>query len=641
MKIRGKYIINIAVICLCICAMTIGIYAAKQASLTATGTIGFTAHQCQVEITGTKQGYGILEGNTYTYQEQPATLTFGGEDKVTIGGTADADISKTKEIGDFQFTDMVLDYVPDIVLSFTIKNLSDFPITAAVIYNDLTGIAISTTSSEAVKITNKNDTATITLTYKLLDTNTSLTDMDLNIQILCQKFNIEQEVIDEENNFHYYLNETGTGWTVGPYTETATGNITIPQYVNNIPVTGFAEVGAIASIIDCSEFTVTTTSDDAATAWAEVKAAAAEQATFTPSDEQSYVFGSLSMGNLSEMGIIATPTTSATNKVYTIIECKTDTEQSQAFNDFLAGGREGGLSDTQIVLIFPLLLQTNLTIEETLALVGTEGVNYTSTVYSSGSSSEVEVVPVDYSFKDTEITGIEMPNTFTSIPDNYFSFNNNLTNITIPGSVKVIGDSTFKNCVNLVSVTLNDGLTSIGSSAFKDCDKLTNIVIPNSVTTIGSEAFSGSGLITITLSENLTSIAEMTFQYCYSLDNIVIPSSVISIGNDAFNRCENLTSVTLSEGVAELGERVFARCLSLESITLPSTTTTIEYIAFSDIGSLIIKCLAVVPPTINDNIAGNGMSVTTFTAIYVPADSVSAYQAADGWKNYSTKIQAL
>ncbi|MBE7074916.1 MAG: hypothetical protein E7376_02950, partial [Clostridiales bacterium] len=75
MKKNYKWLINIAAICLCICAMAIGIYAAKQASLTATGTIGFTAHDCTVEVSGTIDAYAEggsekLTGDNATIEKQ-------------------------------------------------------------------------------------------------------------------------------------------------------------------------------------------------------------------------------------------------------------------------------------------------------------------------------------------------------------------------------------------------------------------------------------------------------------------------------------------------------------------------------------------------------------------------------------------
>ncbi len=146
------------------------------------------------------------------------------------------------------------------------------------------------------------------------------------------------------------------------------------------------------------------------------------------------------------------------------------------------------------------------------------------------------------------------------------------------------------SATNLVSVEIGDCVTSIGN-AFAYAYSLENINIPNSVTTIGDGAF---------------------FQ-CYSLTSIDIPDSVTSIGYGSFSECTILTSVTIPSGVTSIGEAGFADCHSLTSFT----------------------CNATVPPTIGIN----AFYATNECPIYVPAESVSAYQSA--WSTYSSRIQAI
>ena len=42
---------------LCISSIAFGVYSAKTASLNVTGTIGFTAHDCEVKINGIMNAY--------------------------------------------------------------------------------------------------------------------------------------------------------------------------------------------------------------------------------------------------------------------------------------------------------------------------------------------------------------------------------------------------------------------------------------------------------------------------------------------------------------------------------------------------------------------------------------------------------
>ncbi len=56
-KRKFNFIIDIAVLCLCVAAIAIGVYSAKQATLNVSGTIGFNAHDCEVAVSGVMNAY--------------------------------------------------------------------------------------------------------------------------------------------------------------------------------------------------------------------------------------------------------------------------------------------------------------------------------------------------------------------------------------------------------------------------------------------------------------------------------------------------------------------------------------------------------------------------------------------------------
>lgn len=62
MKKKFSIWLNIITICFCFAAIAIGVYAATNASLTVSGQIGFTAHNCKVNVTG--YIYGHAQGTT-------------------------------------------------------------------------------------------------------------------------------------------------------------------------------------------------------------------------------------------------------------------------------------------------------------------------------------------------------------------------------------------------------------------------------------------------------------------------------------------------------------------------------------------------------------------------------------------------
>lgn len=128
--------------------------------------------------------------------------------------------------------------------------------------------------------------------------------------------------------------------------------------------------------------------------------------------------------------------------------------------------------------------------------------------------------------------------------------------------------------------------------------KLKHAEIPSGTTTIGNSAFRDSDdgynqLQTVTIPNTVTSIDAYAFYYLSHMTEITIPASVTSIGEGAFAQCINLTSIT---------------------------------------------CLATVPPAL-----GNTALSTTneHTVVYVPAESLLAYQTASGWMDYAHMIQPI
>ena len=202
-------------------------------------------------------------------------------------------------------------------------------------------------------------------------------------------------------------------------------------------------------------------------------------------------------------------------------------------------------------------------------------------------------------------------------------------------SVKSIGKYAFDGCKSLTSVTIPNSVTSIGRSAFQNCTGLTSITIPNTVTYIGWHAFGGcKGLTTITIPNSVTTIEFGTFSACTGLTSVTIPNSVTSIGNEAFHGCTSLMTATIPNSVTSLGNWVFAKCTSLTSITIPNSVTSIGMKAFNACtGLTYFTCEAVTPPELGTDVF---MDVPCSSIpLYVPAQSVSDYKAAEQWKNFN------
>lgn len=64
-----------------------------------------------------------------------------------------------------------------------------------------------------------------------------------------------------------------------------------------------------------------------------------------------------------------------------------------------------------------------------------------------------------------------------------------ISGITLPSSITTIKSDAFGDCHSLTSIVLREGLTTVESSAFAYCELLTTIILPNSLVTIGDSAF--------------------------------------------------------------------------------------------------------------------------------------------------------
>lgn len=187
--------------------------------------------------------------------------------------------------------------------------------------------------------------------------------------------------------------------------------------------------------------------------------------------------------------------------------------------------------------------------------------------------------------------------------------------VTLASSTRSIGDRAFEYCGGLTTILLPDSLTTIGESAFFNCSGLLFIDLPASVKSIGQAAFTGcSRLTSITIPDSITDIEESTFMNCYGLQTVTFPDSLKTIGIMAFHQCTSLKSLTFPSALTSIGQGAFYKATSLTSITCEATTPPSCYYTFGSVDKTI--------------------------PLYVPEESISAYQLANGWKDF-TNINAI
>lgn len=262
----------------------------------------------------------------------------------------------------------------------------------------------------------------------------------------------------------------------------------------------------------------------------------------------------------------------------------------------------------------------------------------------------------------------------TSIADEVFANCVDLKSVTIPNSVTYMGNRVFFNCSNLKSVNIPDSVTNIGNQNFEGCTALTSIKIPNAITVIGKSAFNCCGSLTsIEIPNSVTSIGKRAFSSCNGLTTITIPNSVTYIGEGALMSCCGMTSIQVAEenmyfcsvegvlfnkemtkliqypsgkqgaycipnNVESIGYSAFYNDTLLTSISIPTSVKSMDDYAFACCNGLAsITCEAVAYPTLGKSAFEY---VNKSIPLYVPEESISAYQAADQWKDF-TNIQAI
>ena len=152
--------------------------------------------------------------------------------------------------------------------------------------------------------------------------------------------------------------------------------------------------------------------------------------------------------------------------------------------------------------------------------------------------------------------------------------------------------------------------------AFSMCE---NVIIPETVTLIGNTAFSDANIGTMILPGSVTRISVFAFQGVSGVNGVA-------------------PVIKLNEGLAVIDLSAFNGARIAGEIEIPSTVTEIGEYCFAYTGITTVICKPTTPPALG---SGAFSSDTAGFTIKVPAASVAAYKAADGWKDYASYIVAM
>ena len=143
--------------------------------------------------------------------------------------------------------------------------------------------------------------------------------------------------------------------------------------------------------------------------------------------------------------------------------------------------------------------------------------------------------------------------------------------------------------------------------------------------------------VEITTPKGVTELVENAFYNKTPRITKATLTDIVTIGNYAFRSNEYLVEVKMPK-VVTIGTSAFDGCKIIETIDIPSTITTIGNNAFADTRALKdFYCRATTPPTIKYYTFQN----SAVQNIYVPAESVNTYKAANVWNSHASKIKAI
>ena len=178
-----------------------------------------------------------------------------------------------------------------------------------------------------------------------------------------------------------------------------------------------------------------------------------------------------------------------------------------------------------------------------------------------------------WSFRETGLTSIEIPELVTTIGNAAFMSCKDLTTVNLPDNVNSIGSSAFSSCTSLTNVNLPKMITTLKGNVFQECDALTSLIVPNNVTYIEQYAITGCDKLTnITLPENVK-LKEYAIFECNALTSITIPKGYSLDPETPIGFCDGLETVIFAEGNTSVPAYFVTHCPNIKRVVLPKSVT--------------------------------------------------------------------
>ena len=243
------------------------------------------------------------------------------------------------------------------------------------------------------------------------------------------------------------------------------------------------------------------------------------------------------------------------------------------------------------------------------------------------------------------ITELYLPDAIEQIGDRA-CWNLGVKQINFPKSLRIIGTDAFMSCKKVEEIIIPEGVTTLKFGCFDNCQLLMYITFPSSLVAMGDifyggetrclslfkgnskfissdgrSLFSNLNFYTGIISDQLHGLCRVAGR---GLKTYTVPEQVVGIHSYAFSGCTQLNTLYIHKNVKSMGTNPFP------------VTYSFRYIYVD----------AIVPPTLRlstDKRSANywNEEIVKLKAVYVPKESVSAYENAEGWSVLKKHIKPM
>lgn len=190
------------------------------------------------------------------------------------------------------------------------------------------------------------------------------------------------------------------------------------------------------------------------------------------------------------------------------------------------------------------------------------------------------------------------------------------------------------------------GSATMGNGQFYNCISLKEVFIGRPIT-CPLEGYdyiapfrNNTSLVKAVYGENISATGEHAFYGCTALKDVVFLGSDVTTIDEGTFYGSGLEEISLPESILEIKKEAFRKCSKLKEITFPQNTTDIERYTFLNCGKLrTVTSESIICPSLD----ATAFDTDTYNlgTLYVPEESMSAYENAAGWKNFVNKMSGI